>query len=148
MIAWPKDAVHRWHPQRPGWIVIIGERVYDANTGHWIYTPPVRWDRQEIGVGVRRCPTPHEVASQPERRLRRVRGRSVPTERDWYVIERHQIDGASYAQIGRELGVSRERVRQLLAHMRMGYEWTPGTRARAPLSPHAEPLRAIPAAPP
>lgn len=57
-----------------------------------------------------------------DRRRRRQLARALDhmarvDERLGYIARRHHIDGASGAQIGRELGISRERVRQLLAEV-------------------------------
>jgi hypothetical protein len=101
----------RWHRRWRQWVVVMEDgRMWDSVTGLWLREPPpCAWWDQAIGVGVRRCPEPSVVESQPDRRLI-VR---APSRREAYVVDR-RAEGASYGRIARELDVSGERVRQLV----------------------------------
>jgi len=64
-------------------------------------------------------------AAAAGRTIRFVRKRAL-NERDRYIIRRRE-DGLSYGQLAREVGITRERVRQLLREMRP--QWLSADRA-------------------
>ena len=118
------------HPLRPGWVVFRKEPPYgeywDDSVSEWVPMPPpgeaperprpprIRWESQQIGLGIMRCPETHGVEEQPDRRFARMRALD---DRDRYIMRRRE-DGLSYEQLAREVGISRERIRQLLRQMR------------------------------
>lgn len=72
-----------------------------------------QWWRQQIGVGIERCPvipeTTHSIR-QP-----RTRREFAASARANHALRLHG-QGMTYAAIGREFGVTRERARQLVRH--------------------------------
>lgn len=100
-----------WHPRLHRRVVVMEDgRMWEILTGQWIRPKPVPWNLQVIGhPNVVRCPKTWSVAWQPGRQFG---PRRTPTARHHYILRRRQ-EGATLRQIGIELGISVERVRQL-----------------------------------
>jgi Sigma-70, region 4 len=93
-----------WDPETGAEIKLV-----DADVGL-----PVQWPEQEIGLGVHRCPRRSGDWLHPVRRpIRRSH-----SDRAVYAADRRD-DGATLREIAAELGVSRERVRQLVEGRRI-----------------------------
>jgi hypothetical protein len=101
----------RWSPTAGAWYVQFAyRRMWEWPDGCWYDIAPQAqpWGDQPIGLGVTRCPTVAADDRQPDRRLT-----FHPPVTRWAYVTRRRAEGATWAQIGRELGVTRERARQL-----------------------------------
>lgn len=124
----PASAGRMFHHRSWGWAVLTPEgEIWSVWTGETLCRRRdladercIPWHEQTMGVGVIRCPETEGVSEQPERVFLARRG--PRNNRDRYIRKR-RADGVSLAQIAREVGVSRERIKQLLEPMRP--RWVP-----------------------
>jgi hypothetical protein len=107
-----------WREQYHGqWVVRTPTGLrWDAHTGVLVRPPappPPQWWEQPIGLDVLRCPECAAVEAQPDLRFRI---RSLAGHRPY--VRQRVSEGATGAQVARELGLSRERVYQLIRDLR------------------------------
>jgi hypothetical protein len=113
--TWWNKGQQRWSARLGRW-VIAGRGPYDGlywdETGAEITFPALldlHWFKREVAPGIVRCPVIACMASQP-RRYPRPRSAS---DRARYAARRRD-EGLTYREIAEEMGVTRERVRQLV----------------------------------
>jgi len=125
--AWKVGRVH-YHPKLQKWVVVMADgRMWESLAGQWITEiPSPPRCRQQIGVDVTSCPATSEAESQPERYY----GPRTTSPRRQHIAALREA-GVSPSAIARELGISRERVRQLLDDIKPRWRNHPPPSARS-----------------